>query len=90
LEELIKRNYERGNLHFTTNLKEGLDHSELCFIAVGTPMGEDGSADLQYVRQVAKQIGETIIHDMIVIDKSTVPVGTADEVKTIIEEQVQC
>ena len=89
LEELIKRNYERGNLHFTTNLKEGLDHSELCFIAVGTPMGEDGSADLQYVRQVAQQIGETITHDMIVVDKSTVPVGTADEVKTIINEQLR-
>ena len=89
LEELIKRNYERGNLHFTTNLKEGLDNSELCFIAVGTPMGEDGSADLQYVRQVAQQIGETIIHDMIVVDKSTVPVGTADEVKIIINEQLE-
>ncbi|WP_323737286.1 UDP-glucose/GDP-mannose dehydrogenase family protein [Methanosphaera sp. ISO3-F5] len=89
LEELIKRNYGRGNLHFTTNLKEGLDNSELCFIAVGTPMGEDGSADLQYVRQVAQQIGETIIHDMIVVDKSTVPVGTADEVKTIINEQLE-
>lgn len=88
LEELIKRNYERGNLHFTTNLKEGLDNSELCFIAVGTPMGEDGSADLQYVRQVAKQIGQTIIHDIIVVDKSTVPVGTADEVKTIIQEEL--
>ena len=88
LEELIKRNYERGNLHFTTNLKEGLDNSELCFIAVGTPLGEDGSADLQYVRQVAKQIGQTIIHDMIVINKSTVPVGTADEVKSIINEQL--
>lgn len=89
LEELIKRNYERGNLHFTTNLKEGLDNSELCFIAVGTPMGEDGSADLQYVRQVAQQIGETIIHDMIVIDKSTVPVGTAEEVKTIIQDELK-
>lgn len=88
LEELIKRNYERGNLHFTTNLKEGLDNSELCFIAVGTPMGEDGSADLQYVRQVAKQIGQTIIHDIIVVDKSTVPVGTADEVKDIIQEEL--
>lgn len=88
LEELIKRNYERGNLHFTTSLKEGLDNSELCFIAVGTPMGEDGSADLQYVRQVAKQIGQTIIHDIIVVDKSTVPVGTADEVKMIIMEEL--
>lgn len=89
LEELIKRNYERGNLHFTTNLKEGLDISELCFIAVGTPMGEDGSADLQYVRQVAQQIGETIIHDIIVVDKSTVPVGTADEVKRIINKELE-
>lgn len=89
LEELIKRNYERGNLHFTTNLKEGLDNSELCFIAVGTPMGEDGSADLQYVRQVAQQIGETIIHDIVVIDKSTVPVGTAEEVKTIIQDELK-
>ena len=88
LEELIKRNYERGNLHFTTDLKEGLDNSDLCFIAVGTPMGEDGSADLQYVRQVAQQIGQTMIHDMIVIDKSTVPVGTADEVKKIIMEEL--
>ncbi len=89
LEELIKRNYERGNLHFTTDLKEGLDQSELCFIAVGTPMGEDGSADLQYVRQVALQIGQTITHDMIVIDKSTVPVGTADEVKSIIINELK-
>lgn len=88
LEELIKRNYERGNLHFTTNLKEGLDNSELCFIAVGTPMGEDGSADLQYVRQVAKEIGQTMIHDMIVVDKSTVPVGTADEVNLIIRKEL--
>ena len=51
-------------------------------------MGEDGSADLQYVRQVAKQIGQTIIHDIIVVDKSTVPVGTADEVKAIIQEEL--
>lgn len=89
LEELIKRNHERGNLHFTTNLKEGLDNSTLCFIAVGTPMGEDGSADLQYVRQVAKQIGQTIIHDMVVVDKSTVPVGTAEEVKKIINKELE-
>ena len=88
LEELIKKNYERGNLHFTTDLAHGLENSELCFIAVGTPMGEDGSADLQYVYQVARQIGQTITHDMIVVDKSTVPVGTADEVKNIILDQL--
>jgi UDPglucose 6-dehydrogenase len=84
LEELIKKNYERGNLHFTTDLAPGLENSDLCFIAVGTPMGEDGSADLQYVHQVAKEIGQTITHDIIVVDKSTVPVGTANEVKKII------
>lgn len=88
LEELIKENYKHGNLHFTTDLSEGLSNSQICFIAVGTPMGEDGSADLQYVRQVAKQIGQTIISDMVVVDKSTVPVGTADEVKSIIMDEL--
>lgn len=89
LEELIKSNYKTGNLHFTTDLSEGLSNSQLCFIAVGTPMGEDGSADLQYVRQVAKQIGQTMVRDMIVVDKSTVPVGTADEVKSIITDELE-
>ena len=84
LEELIERNYNQKNLNFTTNLEEGLINSKICFIAVGTPMGEDGSADLQYVHQVAKEIGQTITDDIIVVDKSTVPVGTADEVKKII------
>lgn len=88
LEELIKRNYERGNLHFTTNLKDSLDDSEICFIAVGTPMTEDGSADLQYVLQVASQIGQTIIRDMLIVNKSTVPVGTAEKVKAIVEEEL--
>ena len=88
LEELIKHNYNNGNLHFTTDLFEGLSNSQLCFIAVGTPMGEDGSADLRYVRQVAKQIGQTITQDIIVVDKSTVPVGTADEVETIINKEL--
>lgn len=89
LEEMIKRNYAQGNLHFTTNLKEGLENSDICFIAVGTPMGEDGSADLQYVRQVAQQIGQTMVHDMVVVDKSTVPVGTADEVEKIIYDELE-
>ncbi len=88
LEELIKKNYERGNLHFTTDLSQGLENADLCFIAVGTPMGEDGSADLQYVHQVAKQIGQIVTHDIIVVDKSTVPVGTAYEVKKIIQQQL--
>lgn len=89
LEELVKTNYKNGNLHFTTNLKEALDNSEICFIAVGTPMGEDGSADLQYVEAVACEIGESITHDMIVVDKSTVPVGTADKVDKIINEELK-
>lgn len=89
LEELVKTNYQNGNLHFTTNLKEALDNSEICFIAVGTPMGEDGSADLQYVESVACEIGESITHDMIVVDKSTVPVGTADKVDKIINEELK-
>jgi len=89
LQDLIIKNYERGNLHFTTDLSEGLNNSDACFIAVGTPMGEDGSADLKYVIQVAKQIGQTIIKDMIVVDKSTVPVGTADNVKKIILNELK-
>lgn len=88
LEELIQRNYQRGNLHFTTNLKDSLDNSEICFIAVGTPMMEDGSADLQYVLQVAKQIGQTISHDIVIVNKSTVPVGTAESVKSIVGEEL--
>jgi len=89
LEELIKKNYARGNLHFTTDLSEGLSNSDVCFIAVGTPMGEDGSADLQYVYNVADEIGCIINHDIVVVDKSTVPVGTADEVKKIIQAKLE-
>lgn len=89
LEEIVKTNYKNGNLHFTTNLKEALDNTEICFIAVGTPMGEDGSADLQYVEAVAHEIGESMSHDMIVVDKSTVPVGTADKVDKIINEELK-
>ncbi len=89
LQDLITKNFELGNLHFTTDLSEGLNNSEACFIAVGTPMGEDGSADLKYVTQVAQQIGQTITKDIIVVDKSTVPVGTADMVKKIILDELK-
>ncbi|MDO8870918.1 MAG: UDP-glucose/GDP-mannose dehydrogenase family protein [Methanobacteriaceae archaeon] len=88
LEELVVRNFEHGNLIFTNNLKEGLDNSDICFIAVGTPVGEDGSADLQYVLEAAQQIGQTMSSDLIVINKSTVPVGTADKVKDIIIKEL--
>lgn len=86
LEEMVLRNYENETLHFTTDIKEALGNSKICFIAVGTPMGEDGSADLKYVIAVAKSIGEYIKHDMIVVDKSTVPVGTAEKVSQTIQE----
>lgn len=89
LEELVVRNYEHKNLIFTTKLKEGLDSSDICFIAVGTPVGEDGSADLQYVLDAAKEIGQYMTHDMIVINKSTVPVGTADKVKKVISKELE-
>ncbi len=72
-----------------TELKEGLDNSDICFIAVGTPMGEDGSADLQYVLDAAKEIGQKMSHDMIVVNKSTVPVGTAEKVKKTINKELE-
>ena len=86
LEKMVLKNHELGTLNFTTDIKEALENSEICFIAVGTPMGEDGSADLQYVLAVAKSIGENMTHHMFVIDKSTVPVGTADKVRASIQE----
>ncbi len=88
LEELVVRNFEHGNLIFTNNLKEGLDNSDICFIAVGTPVGEDGSADLQYVLEAAREIGQKMSQDLIVINKSTVPMGTANKVKEIIIKEL--
>ena len=88
LEEMVLRNHKSGSLHFTTSLKEALIGSEIAFIAVGTPMGEDGSADLQYVLAVAKEIGQHMSKSIVVVDKSTVPVGTADKVKTTIQTEL--
>lgn len=87
LEELVIKNHKTGDLNFTSKLKKGLDNSDICFLAVGTPMGEDGSADLQYVLDAAREIGYEMSHDMIVVNKSTVPVGTAERVReTIVNE----
>ncbi len=86
LEGIVNKNYQNGNLNFTTSLKEALKNCEIVFIAVGTPMGEDGSADLQYVLNAAREIGEQMESRLIIVDKSTVPVGTAQKVKTIISE----
>ena len=86
LANLVKENQERKSLAFSTDLNDALHDSEIVFIAVGTPMGEDGSADLQYVLQVAREIGEKMSNDIIIVNKSTVPVGTADKVRKNIQE----
>ena len=85
LEVLVKENYKRESLKFTTEINGSLNAAEVAFIAVGTPMGDDGSADLKYVLQVAQSIGENMNHHLVVVDKSTVPIGTADKVKETIQ-----
>lgn len=88
LDDLVKRNVEAGRLHFTTNLTTCLDNVEVVFSAVGTPPDEDGSADLQYVLEVARTFGQHIKKYTILVTKSTVPVGTAKKVKAVIEEEL--
>jgi UDPglucose 6-dehydrogenase len=85
LDEIVERNAREGRLHFTTQLADAAQACDLFFIAVGTPPQEDGSADLQHVLAVARQIGAVIERDAIVVDKSTVPVGTAEQVKAEVE-----
>lgn len=89
LKEIVDECYKNKTLNFTTDIKEALNHSKALFIAVGTPMGGDGRADLKYVLAVAKSIGENLENEIIVIDKSTVPVGTADKVKEIIKIELK-
>ena len=88
LENLVVQNYKEGTLKFSTSLEQASKNSNIFFIAVGTPPGEDGSADLQYVIQVAKEIGRNINGYSVIIDKSTVPVGTADKVKSTIQKEL--
>ena len=88
LEELIKINSKKGSLTFTVSIDDVLPNVEIVFIAVGTPMGEDGSADLKYILQVAKSIGERMNKDLVIVNKSTVPVGTADKVKDVIQKEL--
>tara|TARA_B100001059_G_scaffold231633_1_gene267805 strand:+ start:494 stop:1831 length:1338 start_codon:yes stop_codon:yes gene_type:complete len=88
LKQMILQNVKNKNLFFTTELKEALKNSDVAFIAVGTPMGDDGSADLQYVLSVAKSIGQSMQKRLIVVDKSTVPIGTADKVKSTIQKEL--
>lgn len=86
LEKLFLRNLKEGRLKFTTNLEEGVMDAQVIFLALPTPPGEDGSADLKYILGVADDLGKIIKDYKIIIDKSTVPVGTADKVKAAIEK----
>ena len=86
LEEMVTRNVEKGRLHFSTNLSEVIEGCDVAFIAVGTPPGEDGSADLKYVLAVARGIGEHMSSYGVIVTKSTVPVGTAAKVRAEIEK----
>lgn len=88
LEGMVQSNIKLGHLRFTTKLADVLQKANLCFIAVGTPMGNDGSADLRYVREVAKEIGQSMQHHMYVVNKSTVPVGTAFMVRQTIQAEL--
>ncbi len=88
LAAVVQRNAEAGRLRFTTDAKEGVDHGLFQLIAVGTPPDEDGSADLRYVLAVARTIGEYMTEYKVVVTKSTVPVGTADKVRSAVEESL--
>ena len=90
LDVLFERNIKAKRLQFTTSLDEGLEHGEIIFLALPTPEDEDGSADLSYVLNVSKLIGEKIKEYKVIVDKSTVPVGTAEKVKETISENAQC
>jgi len=85
LEEIVKRNFASGRLHFSTDLGDAIQGSQVAFIAVGTPPGEDGSADLKYVLAVADEIGRTMTDYIVVATKSTVPVTTGEKVKAAIQ-----
>lgn len=89
LDELVLRNQREGRLHFTTQLRDCLPHVDVVFSAVGTPPDEDGSADLSYVLDVAHEVGRYMDHYLVVVTKSTVPVGTARKVKAAIQEELQ-
>ena len=89
LEEIVKRNTEQGRLKFTTSLAEGMENALFVFCCVGTPSKPDGSCDLSFVHQVAREVGQNMKDYKIVVDKSTVPVGTADKVRSLIAEELQ-
>src|SRR3954470_24525463 len=87
LEELVRRNRAEKRLTFTTDLTKGVKASQIVFIAVGTPTSEDGSADLRHVLEVARQIGKTMNGYKVIVDKSTVPVGTSEKVREVVKKE---
>jgi len=87
--EIVRRNVENGRLAFTTNIEEAVHFGEVQFIAVGTPPDEDGSADLQYVTEAARNIGRFMTSEKVIVDKSTVPIGTGDKVKAAVAEELK-
>lgn len=86
LEEMVARNYKEGRLHFTTDYAQAVPQSKICFIAVGTPPGEDGSADVSYVLAAARSIAQQIKEYTVIVDKSTVPVGTSEKVRDALQK----
>lgn len=88
LSEMVIRNHEVKTLNFTRDIRDAMEKSEVVFIAVGTPMGENGSADLQYVLAVAKDIGANMKRHMVIVDKSTVPVGTSEKVRAAVQAEL--
>src|SRR6202789_4147378 len=89
LEKLFLRNQREGRLNFVTSLKEGIKDAKIIFLALPTPPGEDGSADLKYILGVADELGKIITEYKIIIDKSTVPVGTADKVRAAVAKNAK-
>lgn len=87
--EIVRRNVENGRLSFTTNVEVAVHFGEVQFIAVGTPPDEDGSADLQYVTEAARNIGRFMTSEKVIVDKSTVPIGTGDKVKAAVAEELK-
>lgn len=87
--EIVRRNVENGRLSFTTNIEEAVHFGEVQFIAVGTPPDEDGSADLQYVTEAARNIGRFMTSEKVIVDKSTVPIGTGDKVRAAVTEELK-
>ena len=89
LEELMKKNYEKGRIDYTTNYKDAYKDADIIMIAVGTPERSDGSANLDYIKKVAKQIASSVTKDTLVVIKSTVPIGTNDAIEKFIRENLK-